>query len=429
MKRVVQKIAISDPEKFSKQLLAWVQTYETFLCLDSNYYPQKYSSFNKVVAFGVHSELQTNYENAFATLDRYQKDTEDYIFGYFGYDLKNDTEKLDSNNFDGLGFPDLYFFQPEKIIFVNTDYAEFHYDTSCAAEIETDLQQIHKCILSTDNNPNSVKIQQRISEKNYFSKIDKVQKHIQRGDSYEVNFCMEYFAEKATINPLSVYTQLNAISKPPFACLLRHKSHFLLSASPERFVRKEGRKIISQPIKGTIGRGKNTAEDLELIERLKIDPKERAENIMIVDLVRNDLSKTATIDSVQVEDLCEVYTFKQVHQLISTVTSKAKTTISPVQIIKSLFPMGSMTGAPKIATMKIIENLEETKRGLYSGSVGYFSPEGNFDFNVVIRSILYNMKKEYVSFSVGGAITAKSNPKSEYQECQLKAAAMKNTLK
>lgn len=429
MKRVVQKIAISNPEKFSKQLLAWVQTYKTFLCLDSNHYPQKYSSFNKVVAFGVLSELETNYENAFATLDRFQKETEDYIFGYLGYDLKNDTEKLDSNNFDGLGFPDLFFFQPKKIVFVNTDYAEFQYDISCVSEIEKDLQQIYETILPTNNTKNRVEIQQRISETAYFSKLDKVQKHIQRGDSYEVNFCMEYFAEEATINPLSVYRELNAISKPPFACFLKHKSHFLLSASPERFVRKEGQKIISQPIKGTIGRGRNTAEDLEFIEQLKNDPKERAENIMIVDLVRNDLSKTATRDSVQVEELCEVYTFKQVHQLISTVTSNAKTTLSPVQIIKSLFPMGSMTGAPKIATMKIIENLEETKRGLYSGSVGYFTPEGNFDFNVVIRSILYNAKKKYVSFSVGGAITAKSNPNSEYQECQLKAAAMKKTLR
>jgi len=203
----------------------------------------------------------------------------------------------------------------------------------------------------------------------------------------------------------------------------------LLSASPERFVKKKGDTVISQPIKGTARRSDNPTEDLKIATLLAKDPKEIAENIMIVDLVRNDLSKTAISGSVQVEELCKVYSFKQVHQLISTVVSKVDGKTDPVDIIKSLFPMGSMTGAPKISAMEIIEEQEETKRGLYSGAVGYIGPDDNFDFNVVIRSILYNQSERYISFTVGGAITSKSNIENEYKECLLKAEAMKRALK
>ena len=156
--------------------------------------------------------------------------------------------------------------------------------------------------------------------------------------------------------------------------------------------------------------------------------KEKSENIMIVDLIRNDLSKNAIRGSVQVEELCKVYSFKQVHQLISTVVCTVDKDDNDVDIIKNLFPMGSMTGAPKISAMEIIEEEELTKRGLYSGAVGYFSPEGNFDFNVVIRSILYNASKKYASFSVGSAITSLSVIENEYEECLLKAKALKEAL-
>ena len=193
-------------------------------------------------------------------------------------------------------------------------------------------------------------------------------------------------------------------------------------------MRKEGQKIISQPIKGTAKRSKNTIEDQKLINNLKNDPKERSENIMIVDLVRNDLSRTAVKGSVTVEELCKVYSFDQVHQMISTVVSEIDTATSPVDVIKTTFPMGSMTGAPKVSAMQIIEDLEESKRGLYSGAVGYFTQYGDFDFNVVIRSILYNEAQKYISYTVGGAITAKSNPDREYEECLLKAKAMREVL-
>lgn len=273
-----------------------------------------------------------------------------------------------------------------------------------------------------------VKIKLRIHKDEYHQKVTKLLEHIHRGDIYEANFCQEFFAEKTTINPFKTYQQLNEISEPPFATFIKIDELYVLSASPERYIRKEGSKIISQPIKGTAKRYVNKIEDDKIAYDLARDEKERAENIMIVDLVRNDLSKIAKKGSVKVEELCGVHSFKQVHQLISTVVSEIEDAIHPVDVLKETYPMGSMTGAPKVSAMKIIEDLEETKRGLYSGTVGYFTPDGDFDFNVIIRSILYNEKEKYVSFSVGGAITAKSIPEKEYEECLLKAKAMKHVL-
>ena len=273
-----------------------------------------------------------------------------------------------------------------------------------------------------------VKIQQRISKENYLEKVSKILEHIHQGDIYEANFCMEFFAENATINPLEKFIKLNEISQPPFAVFFKNNKHFLLSATPERYLRKEGDPIISQPIKGTAKRFLDPIEDEKSKNQLVLDPKERSENIMITDLVRNDLSRTAQKGSVEVTELCAIYSFMQVHQMISTVISKLDPQYTAVDAIKTTFPMGSMTGAPKISAMKIIEELEETKRGLYSGAVGYFTPNGDFDFNVVIRSILYNQEKKYVSFSVGSAITAQSIPEKEYEECLLKAKAMREVL-
>jgi para-aminobenzoate synthetase component 1 len=227
---------------------------------------------------------------------------------------------------------------------------------------------------------------------------------------------------------LELFEKLNTISKSPLAVFLKNDSQYLFSASPERYLKKVADKIISQPIKGTAKRFLDPIEDERAKNQLALDPKERAENIMITDLVRNDLSRTAQKGSVKVEELCAVYSFEQVHQMITTITSNLDIQYSVNEVIKSTFPMGSMTGTPKISAMKIIEELEETKRGLYSGAVGYFTPSGDFDFNVVIRSILYNQENKYVSFSVGSAITSQSVPENEYEECLLKAKAMHEVL-
>lgn len=412
---------------FTKQLLFWANQFTEVVLLDSNTYQQKYSSYDAVVAVDAFTSIQTDYTNAFQDLHQYQSQTKDWLFGYLSYDLKNGIETLYSNNFDGLAFPDLFFFQPKKLFLIQGNQVEIQYLRLCDDEMEVDFEEITS-IAPITHYPLPITINQRISKENYLSKVSKMLEHIQRGDIYEANFCMEFFAENAQIEPLAIYQKLNAISEPPFAVYFKNNFQYLLSASPERYLRKEGNKVISQPIKGTAKRSKDSILDEQLKSDLAQNEKERSENIMIVDLVRNDLSHTATKGSVQVEELCQIYSFKQVHQMISTVVSEVDVSTAPVEIIRTTFPMGSMTGAPKISAMQIIETLEETKRGLYSGAVGYFTPNGNFDFNVVIRSILYNAKKEYLSFSVGSAITSQAIAEQEYEECLLKAKAMFEVL-
>tara|TARA_R110002126_G_scaffold95957_1_gene224926 strand:- start:628 stop:1530 length:903 start_codon:yes stop_codon:yes gene_type:complete len=298
----------------------------------------------------------------------------------------------------------------------------------CDDELEEDFAEIFESVIVEEEKEKTLYIQQRVSKEAYLKKISKMLDYIHHGDLYEANFCMEFYAENASINPLEKFLKLNEISQPPFAVYFKNNNQFLLSASPERYLKKENENLISQPIKGTAKRFSDPVKDEVSKNNLASDPKERAENIMITDLVRNDLSHTAQKGSVTVKELCGMYSFMQVHQMISTVTSKLDFQYTAIDAIKSTFPMGSMTGAPKIAAMKIIEELEETKRGLYSGAVGYFTPNGDFDFNVVIRSILYNQEKKYVSFSVGSAITSLSIPESEYEECLLKAKAMREVL-
>lgn len=420
---------ISNAEDFKLKLLAWSQQFDDVVWLDSNNYEQTHSNFDAVLAVDAFTSIQTDYHNAFENLKEYQSITKDWIFGYLTYDLKNDVEDLKSENFDGLQFPDLYFFQPKKLFLLKDNQVEILYLNAVVDELEEDLNVIEQLNASTTPQLNNeIKVKLRITKDAYFEKVTSLLNHIHRGDIYEANFCQEFYAEDAKIHPLETYLKLNAISKPPFATFVKCYDKYLLSASPERYLKKQDNLVISQPIKGTAKRSHNPEEDARLKHELTSNIKERTENTMIVDLVRNDLSKTAIKGTVNVEELCKVYTFKQVHQMISTVTSEVELNTHPVDIIKSTFPMGSMTGAPKISVMHIIEDLEETKRGLYSGAVGYISPTGDFDFNVVIRSILYNETNQYVSFSVGSAITAKSDPLKEYEECLLKAKAMREVL-
>lgn len=435
-------LQLPNPKEFKQQLLNWSKQFREVLFLDSNNYSQKYTSFDAVLAVDAFTSIKTDEHNAFENLKQYQQITKDWLFGYLSYDLKNDTEALTSKNHDGLNLPDLFFFQPKKLFFLKENQLEIRYLNMCDDEVEEDLEEIRSQILDSSkeildsriqnsefrNHKSKIKIEKRISEEKYIEKVSNMLERIHRGDIYEANFCMEFFAENAVINPIEIYQKLNEISEPPFAIFFKNHKQFLLSASPERYLRKQKDKIISQPIKGTARRHEDFIEDENTKQELISNEKERSENIMIVDLVRNDLSRTASKGSVEVEELCGAYSFKQVHHLISTVVSTVENDKSPIEIIKTTFPMGSMTGAPKISAMQIIEDLEETKRGLYSGAIGYFTPENDFDFNVVIRSILYNQENNYVSFSVGSAITSLSVPEKEYEECLLKAKAMREVL-
>lgn len=347
--------------------------------------------------------------------------TGQYIFGWFGYDLKNDVEHLESNNPTWLKTPTVYLMIPKHL-------GKFEDGKQVTLKGETALIGAELDRLKDGKHKESGKatINASISEQDYLTKIEQLKNHIQRGDIYEANFCYEYRGE-GEIDSLAVYHELDQKTKAPFAVYANVGSLDIMSVSPERFVCKKGSKLFTQPIKGTIKRGETEQEDIELKEQLRNNPKDRSENIMIVDLVRNDLSRIAEKSSVKVDELCEIYSFENVHQMISTVSAEVKDK-HPVDIIKAMFPMGSMTGAPKVRAMELIEEYEESKRGLYSGCIGYFTPEGDFDFNVVIRTILYDNESKRISFSVGGAITDLSTPEGEYEETLLKAKAMKEAL-
>ena len=426
--RTKLSLVIDNPMLFKQQLLQWSQQFREVVFLDSNAYQQKYSSFDCALAVDAFTSVKTDYHNAFEDLKQYKQVTKDWLFGYLSYDLKNDIEDLHSSNFDGLHFPDLFFFQPKKLFLLKGNQLEIHYLHLCDDKIESDFLAIQTFHQPSTINQQPVTIHQRISKGNYISKVNKMLEYIHHGAIYEANLCMEFYAENTTINPIEIYQKLNAISKPPFASFFKNHQQYLMCASPERYLRKQSNKVISQPIKGTAKRFFDSVLDENSKSELATNPKERSENIMIVDLVRNDLSNTAIKGTVVVEELCAIYSFEQVHQMISTVVSHVENTTSPVKILRTTFPMGSMTGAPKISSAKIIEELEETKRGLYSGALGYFTPDNDFDFNVVIRSILYNAHNKYLSFSVGSAITSGAIPEQEYEECLLKAKALFEVL-
>lgn len=424
--------SIKDPAAFKRRLFLWGQQYREVAWLDSNGHRDSYSGFDALLAVGAASALIQEYPGAFEALKTYRHQTNDWLFGYLSYDLKNDLEALESRNFDGLRLPELCFFQPLKIIRVRGHLAEFLYLDADRARMEADFKSIsdtpQNSEVSGTRHRGTLKVQLRIFKDAYFRKVAEMQRHIARGDIYEANFCQEFFAEDAVIDPPETYMRLNERSRAPFAAFLKWKEAYLLSASPERFLRKAGQQITSQPMKGTAGRSADPEEDLFLKSELQRDPKERAENIMIVDLVRNDLSRVALRGSVAVSDVCEVRTYRQVHQMISTVSARVEPGFDPVSVLQQAFPMGSMTGVPKLSAMRLIERLEASKRGVYSGALGYFDPMGDFDFSVLIRSILYNSRARYVSYSVGSAITSASDPQKEYQECLLKARAMREVL-
>ncbi len=367
-------------------------------------------------------------DNSFEAIKQFHEEKQDWLFGFLSYDLKNEVEVLSSGNYDGIGFPSMHFFRPKFVFIVKGGLVEIYFipEISSEKEIENLFHEISGIRYRVSGIGYQNKIKTRISSEEYIRTVRRIKDHIQHGDIYEMNYCMEFYSEQAEINPSDLFIKLNETSQAPFSAFFRLNDTFLLCASPERFLKKSGKKIISQPIKGTAPRGKTIADDLLLKDRLLQNNKERSENVMIVDLVRNDLSRTC--ERVKVDELFGVYTFRHWHQMISTVSGEIKDGFHFSDVLKNSFPMGSMTGAPKIKAMELIEHYEKTKRGMYSGAVGYITPDGDFDFNVVIRSILYNAASKYLSFQAGSAITANSIPEKEYEECLLKANGMLEAL-
>ncbi len=408
--------------------------YESCFVFDSNA-EENTDGFvftKRIIALGTSKELSIrNSSGAIKELQRFIDEYSGWKFGYISYDLKNDIEELNSVNNDELNFFVLNFVVPDFVIECDYDATYLWSDSGINADgVQRFLSSLP---FSSKNFDKPFKshlhtISSRLSRDEYVNIVEKLKTFIQKGDVYEVNFCHEYYLRNCTLAPSEIYYNLNRISKAPFSAFCKLREHYIISASPERFIRKEGRHLISQPIKGTKKRSSIVVEDEELKRSLRNSSKEKSENTMIVDIVRNDMSRVADPGTVNVDEYLEVYSFKQVHQLISTISCNVKEGTTFANIIESLFPMGSMTGAPKVRAMQLIDNLECTKRGAYSGALGYISPNGDFDFNVIIRSVLYNSSKKYASFMVGSAITHLSNPNDEYEECLLKAKAMVNAV-
>jgi len=374
-----------------------------------------------ILAFGEQSRCVLTVSENIEKIEAFLKENEaEYVFMCLSYDLKNRFYPLESNNKDGIEFPEAILWVPEYVVKINREEITF-----LKGERNVESLEFLSAFLEEETDRNfhvyNINFQPRINLDNYLQKVNKLKEHIQRGDIYEVNFCQEFYAEDCALEfPMDTFFKMNEVTQAPFSAFVQFDNYSVFCGSPERFIKKEGIKLLSQPIKGTAPRGVNDLEDQRLKDSLQNNPKERSENIMIVDLVRNDLSQVAKKASVKVDELCGIYSFETVHQMISTVSCELREDISFMDILRATFPMGSMTGAPKKRAMELIEEYESFKRGLYSGTIGYISPNGDFDLNVVIRTLLYNSEKKYLSCAVGSAITFESDPEQEYLECKTK---------
>jgi len=417
---------VVDVDIFKIQMLNWVNRFSIFCLLDNRHYDLSKPAFECLLAAGSKTGIEMQAGKAFEGLQQfYEAHQNEWIFGHFGYDLKNETENIHSNHADKVGFSDLHFFVPEMVIELDEKEVKIYADD--AAFIYKEITSASTSI--TEKVKTNAVVKNRIDKAGYISIIEKLRQHILRGDCYEINFCQEFYAEDAAIDPLFIYSRLTALSPNPFSVFYKMDTRYCLCASPERYLKKSGTKVFSQPIKGTTKRNlENATADAAAKNYLLLSSKEKSENVMIVDLVRNDLSKICKPGSVQVDELFGIYSFPQVHQMISTVSGELQEVMNWIDCIKATFPMGSMTGAPKKKVMELIEQYEQTKRGLFSGAIGYVKPGGIFDFNVVIRSILYNGTEKYLSFQTGGGITYYSDAALEYEESLLKAEAMMKVL-
>ncbi|AEV32779.1 anthranilate/para-aminobenzoate synthase component I [Owenweeksia hongkongensis DSM 17368] len=403
-------------EELKSALLHWcgISSHSSFL--DSNHHHDKYSQYDWLVAIGAHQTISPS-QNYFAEQRAAFHKHEDWLFGHLSYDLKNSLENLSTQTTDTIGFSPMLFYIPKIVVYSKAgEILVESLEHKSADEFYAALPAI-----SNLEKSNSIRLQPKTKEAEYLRKVASLKEHLQFGNIYEVNYCIEFSTQTKDFLPISAFENLNKSASAPFSAFYKNADTYLICASPERYIQKTGNHIISQPIKGTIRRDKNPEMDAMLKIDLYNNEKERSENVMITDLVRNDLSQTAKRGTVKVDELFGIYTFNTVHQMISTVSSTLDDQYDLTDVLQTSFPMGSMTGAPKIKAMELIDEHENFARNLYAGSVGYIDPKGNFDFNVVIRSLFYNANTSYLSARVGSAITIHCDAKKEYEECLLKA--------
>ena len=403
-------------------------------------------AFDKAPSNGLQGHLRySGLSPHFLSLQVWHDTYQDWLFGHIAYDLKNEIENLATSGSNRIGFSLMRFFQPHYVFELKGGQLHLQYlPKECnheqAKEIlnritdpfcfgyHKSVSQSHTKTIQEQISASAVSLNCKISNEAYIQNVARIQEQIRLGNTYELNYCIEFFAEHSSINPQQTYMQLNQHARAPFAAYYKVGDAHLLCASPERFIVKNKTKVSSQPIKGTAPRHPDATTDIAIKKQLLQSKKERTENTMIVDLVRNDLAKNAQPNTLKVDELMGIYSFKHVHQLISTISIDVLPELPFAKIIQDAFPMGSMTGVPKVSAMQIIEETENMARGLYSGAVGYVTPNADFDFNVVIRSIQYNQATSYVSLMVGSAITSHSLAQAEYEECMVKAKGLMDVL-
>jgi len=406
---------------FRQQLLTWCNQFPYACLLDSREFITAYSEVELLAAVGNIPLIPpgTSIEKGF----QYLEQTKDWIFGHFGYHAFHSYYQLSQPEIDAADFSHYFFFCPETVVQIQQEgitLSTFHPNPATVFEEITKIQPASP--LSTQQ---TIAFEPLLSKAEYLHQIAEIISHIKRGDCYELNFCQPFEAKNIVLDPTDAFRQLMQISPNPFSCFYKQNDRYVLCASPERFLQKKGNTLRSQPIKGTIKRNiSDPVQDNLLKETLLSSPKNRSENIMVVDLVRNDLSTICREGTVRVTELLGLYSFPQVHQLISTVEGALQPGTTLLDILSHTFPMGSMTGAPKKRVLELIDEVEPTYRGIYSGSIGYIKPNKDFDFNVVIRSLVYLPQQQLLRFHVGGGITAGSDPEQEYDECLLKGKAL-----
>lgn len=402
-------------------MLNWSKQFSIILYLDSNNHQTPYSRYECLLGAGIHQEFITP---SLDQLHDFHGDNKDWLFGHICYDHKNTLEqRLTTTNKTYIDFPELSFFVPQIVCYIPTGNHQLVIET-LVEEPDTIYNSIVSAVNDIAKSLSKISFAQRTTQNHYLETVDKLRAHIREGDCYEINYCNEYYAEAADINPYAAFCVLNNLSKAPFSAFYKYNDKYLICASPERYLQKSGGQITAQPIKGTAGRGVSPETDAAAKEALSNSIKEKAENVMITDLVRNDLARSCITGSVHVDELYGIYSFPQVHQMISTVSATLDEHTPFTDAIKYSFPIGSMTGAPKIKVMELIDKYEDAGRGLFSGSVGYMTPSADFDFNVIIRSLFYDAALRRLSYQAGGAITYDSSPKAEWDEMRLKAKAL-----
>ncbi len=415
-----------DLQLFEEKMLQWSTNFSHAAFLNSNNWNQN-SSFKNLFGAGSLAAFELHEVQQIDDCKHFINQNCDWRFIAISYDYKNFLVRDYATTVSEIQFPKICVFIPEFVFYVDKDVVLETYLTEIeAAKLIEDILNYEEEISLSDEVVTD--IHASLNKSAYVNQVNTLLDHIQKGDFYEINFCFPFSTKVNSLAIKSIYRQLNAKSEAPFSGIFKWNELAVISSSPERFLKKSENRLISEPIKGTARRDPNPLLDNQIKQELQNNEKERAENVMIVDLVRNDLSKVAEKASVAVDSLCEIHSFKQVHQMISTVSCSVRKEVDFFEILDATFPMGSMTGAPKVEAMKWIDHYEPAARGMYSGSFGYIAPNNDFDLNVIIRSLLCDTKTGKVTFSVGSAITANASAEAEFEECMLKAKAMIEVL-